>query len=112
MQKNGEGETGLLFTKSAYLYCHVMSINSYSLLVLNNCAPCLCLLCLFELSPCFTEEAAAVAASVLVVKGALVAVVKTGEITTDTSLNKKQLGILHACDARSLHFKCLFSFKF
>lgn len=58
------------------------------------------------LSPCFTKAAAA--ASVLVVKATFVVVVKKGEITTDGSLNKKQLGILCACDAGNLPFSCLF----
>lgn len=103
MQKNKEGETGLLFTKSAYLGCRVMLINSYSLLVLNDCGLCLCFV---ELFPCFTEEAAA--ASVPVVKGAFVVVVKKGEITADISLNEKQVGLFFPCNAGNLHFSCLF----
>lgn len=59
------------------------------------------------LSSRFTEKAAA-AASVLVMKGAFAVVVKKGEIMTDTSLNKNQLGILYACDAGILNFSYLF----
>lgn len=57
--------------------------------------------CLVELSPCFTKEAAA---SALVVKGLFVAVAKKGKITMDTNLNKKHLGVLYAWDAGNFHF--------
>lgn len=58
------------------------------------------------LAPCFTKEAAA--ASVLIVKGAFVVVVKKSKIRTDTGLSKNHLGIVYACDAGNLHFSCLF----
>lgn len=52
-----------------------------------------------EHSPCFTKAAAA---AMLLAKEAFIVVIKKDEITADTSLNKKQVGILYTCKAVNL----------